>query len=402
MNNATTVQHAEQQREKFSVVDMLAQASAETGLDDFGEEEFREALMRLVDSTNNDVILSTLGAAAFRSDVQRILVNRLRFADDLKRHPEILEEDVSDPIVILGLPRTGTTKLQRFMSADPDVQRLEYWRLLNPAPFPNTSAGAEDPRIEVARQAIGMMAKLMPKWMDSHPTAAEEVDEDVFLQLFTFKCIVLYMFRPVPSYQDWMATQSLRGTYRYTKQLLQYLQWQDGGQGGKCGGRPWILKTPIHLGTTDLIVEQFPKATLVFTHRDLHQVIPSHCRLMESIRGLYSDTVDLHEIGRSCLGVFSTEMEKHLRLRDRMGSRLPILDIQYEQVRDDPIGVIREIYGRAGRNLTPQREQAMLDWEKNHPQHYGGSYSYRLEDYGLTHAAIDSAFSEYLRRFGAK
>ena len=394
MSNTTTAGF----QEKFSAADMLAQASTETGLEDFGDEEFREALTRLVESTNNDVVLSPLGALAFKGEVHRILVNRLRFAEDLRRHPEILNENVSDPIVILGLPRTGTTKLQRFMAADPDVQRLEYWRLLNPAPFPNANAGEPDPRIQVAREAISGMAKLMPKWMDSHPTSAEEVDEEVFLQLYTFKSLLTYDIRPVPGFAAWMATQSLRGTYRYMKQLLQYLQWQDGGK----RGRPWILKSPIHVGTTDLLIEQFPNATLVFTHRDLHQVIPSHCRLMESARRLYSDDVDMHAIGRACISRWLEELQKHVQIRKRLGSKLKIHDVQYEQGRDDPLGVVREIYRCGGRELTPQREQAMLAWERAHPLHHAGKYSYRIEDYGITYEAIDAAFGDCLRQLAGQ
>lgn len=383
-------------REILSMDDMLAAACAEAELDDFGSDEFREALRRLVDATNYDPFpLSELGAMAFKAETQRLLVNRLRFARDLKAHPEILDEDVADPIVILGMPRTGTTKLQRFMSADPDVQRLEYWRLFNPAPFPNAVPGAEDPRREAARHAIAMMAQLMPKWMDSHPTAAEEVDEDVFLQLYTFKSMVLYMFRPLPSYQAWMNTQTLRDTYEFEKRMLQYLQWQDGDK----RGRPWILKTPVHLSTMDILLDLFPKATLVCTHRNLHQVIPSHCRLMESTRQLYNGRVDMEEIGRACVDDFSFEIEKHLRLRDRMGARLNILDVRYEDVHDDALGVIRRIYEYAGRELSPHRERAMLEWEKAHPQHHAGSYSYRMEDYGLTKESIDAAFREYNERF---
>jgi hypothetical protein len=377
----------------FSVPAMLTAASEETGLDDFGDDEFREALERLVDSTNDDVELSELGTMAFTADTHRTLVNRLRFAADLAENPEITDEDVSDPIVILGMPRTGTTKLQRFISADPGVQRLDYWRLLNPAPFPDAANGLPDPRIAVAREAIAVAAQLMPKWMDSHPTGAEEADEDVFLQLFTFKCVLYYMFRPVPGYQAWMASQSLAGTYRYTRQLLQYLQWQDGGR----RDRPWVLKTPVHLGTTDLLLDEHPNATLVFLHRDLHEVIPSHCRLMESTRTLYCPEVDLHEIGRSCVGDFSTEMRKHLKLRETLGDR--ILDIPYREVVSNPEDVVRRIYRHAGRELGADALAAMRSWDADHPRHHAGSYTYRMEDYGLTTRSIDDAFVEYNSRF---
>ncbi len=377
----------------FSVEGMLAAASAATGLDDFGDDEFREALTRLVDSTNRESTLSAIGTVAFPADVQRILVNRLRFAADLKKHPEILDEDVSDPIVVIGLPRTGTTKLQRMMAADPDVQRLEYWRVLNPAPFPETIPGQADPRIAAAEQAIAMMAQLMPGWSELHPTAAEAVDEEEFLKLFTFKCIFTQLARPLPSFKAWYFAQPQQGTYRYMKQLLQYLQWQDGGK----QGRPWILKTPGHLGNMDLVLECFPKATVVVTHRDPRKLVPSLCRLAESSWRFFSESVDMQALGQAGLHDFLGEMKKHLRWRDRVGDAANVYDVRYEQIRDDPLGVIGEIYRRAGRELTPQRKQAMLDWAANQTSHREGNY--KAEDYGLSDAVIDEAYREYNERF---
>ena len=380
----------------FSVDDMLAAASAATGLDDFGDEEFREALMRLVDSTNEESSLSPIGAAAFRGDMQRLLVNRLRFAADLKKHPEILDEDVSDPIVVLGLPRTGTTKLQRLLATDPDVQRLEYWRLFNPAPFPNMAPGQPDPRVAAAKEALTMMAQLMPGWSESHPTAVDAVDEEVFLQLFTFKCVFTHMSRPVPSYRAWYNTQSQRGTYRYMKQMLQYLQWQDGGK----QNRPWIMKSPAHVGNVDLVLELFPQATLVMTHRPPRQALRSHCRLMEVSWRLFSDNVDKAAIGRAVLDDFPGELRKHLKLRDQMANSsnpLPIYDVMYDDLKHDAMTVVREIYRRAGRELTPKREQAMRAWEAQQHSHREGSY--QADDYGITNEMIDDSCREYIGRF---
>lgn len=375
---------------------MLARARAETALDDVGGEEFIEALKVLVNSSNNDGTLSAMGVAAVEDEIHRILINRLRFADDLKKHPEILDEDVSDPIIILGMPRTGTTKLQRMMAADPDVQRLDYWRLLNPAPFPGAPSGVDDPRIAAAHEAVAAMHQMIPDWIACHPTAADAVDEEVYLQVFTCKTLITCAARPVPSYKAWLQTQSMRGTYDYTRRLLQYLQWQDGGK----RGRPFILKSPVHMGTVDLLIEFFPAATLVFTHRDLCTAFASICRLLESTWGLYADVVDRNEIGRAARDVFLAELNKHLELRDRLGARLRIFDVQYEQIRSDPLGVIGEIYRRAGRELDPERRKAMREWEAANPQHTAGKLDYRLEDYGFTRADVEACCRVYFQRFG--
>ncbi len=381
--------------ETFSVSAMLAAGSTETGLDDFGDEEFREALTRLVDSTNREMDLSPIGVMAFKGEVHRSLVNRLRFAADLKRHPEILGEEMDDPIIVTGLPRTGSTKLQRMMAADPDTHGLRFWQMMNPAPFANAIAGAEDPRIEHARQAVSMLLQISPGFAQSHPAQFDDVDEEVFLQLHTFKCMLTSLSHPAPAYGEWLKRQPMQGTYRYMKQLLQYLQWQNGGRRGK----PWILKSPVHLAHLDLLLDLFPKATVVVTHRHLHDAIPSFCRLMENSWGIKIAAVDKHAVGRLALDLWPNELREHLRVRDALGKRLNIIDVQYRAIKDDAMEVIGDVYRKAGRELTPQRRQAMLGWEAQNPQHQQGSYSYRLEDYGLTRAGIDSAFSDYLQRF---
>ena len=375
---------------------LIANAKAETQLDDLGDNEFLQAFKVLIDSTNNDSVLSDIGRAAVEGEMHRILVNRLRFARDLKQHPEILEEDVSDPIVILGMPRTGTTKLQQMISADPDVHKLYKWRLLNPAPFPNAESGGEDPRIEFARQSVAMVDQLMPDWKLIHAIGAEDVDEEVYLMTYSGQSIVTSAGRDVPAYLDWLNHHSMDYCYRYLKQLLQYLQWQDGGK----QGRPWVLKSPAHTGTTDLLRTCFPKAALVYTHRDLHTAVASLGKLMETSWGLFHDRVDLHKVGEALRKTFLSELNKHMQLRESMGSELNILDIQYEEIRENAIGVIDKVYRHASRELTPDRKKSMLYWEAHHPQHARGKLSYQLEDYGLTCADIDRQCAAYLARFG--
>jgi hypothetical protein len=378
------------------VDELLAGACQETGLDDFGPEEFREALRQLVDSTNRDIVLSPIGEMAFKGEVHKALVNRLRFAADLKRHPEIAEEDISDPIIILGLPRTGSTKLQRMMAADPDALGVKFWQIMNPAPFPGAAAGAEDPRIEAGRQALIGLAQISPGFMQSHPTQVGDADEEAFLQTFTFKSLMNYFLHPAHGYFDWLTQQSLRGSFNYMKSLLQYLQWQQGGK----QGRPWMLKSPVNMNHLGLMLELFPKARFVFTHRPPRQIIPSFCRLTEMSWRIKTDDVDLHQIGRFATKLWAREIDEHLAQRDALGSRIEIMDVQYDAIREDPLAVIGAIYERAGRDLTPRRAQAMRDWAAADVYGHFGQYSYTLEDYGLSRDVVDAAFGGYIERFG--
>lgn len=382
----------------MSVDQLLASASAETGLSDFGDGDFRAGLDKLVGCTSR-MRLSAMGEAATHAEVQRWLVNRLRFVDDLKRHPEILDEEIDDPIVILGMPRTGTTKLQRLIAADPDILSLKFWQAALPARVPNAVPGMEDPRIGMARQMIEMIAQVSPGLLQSHPLQAEFPEEEFFLQMLSFCTPAIYLNHPAPGYYEWVSQQSLLPTYRYMKQMLQYLQWQRGARKEDAGGRRWLLKIPLHLGNLDLLVELFPRATYVCTHRNLHEVLPSFSRLMEMFWRIKLDDVDLHEIGDFMVRFWSGEMRRHLEQREALGDRLDILDIRYEAVRDDPFAVVRSIYRHLGRELTPERERAMREWDANDSHGSVGGYRYTLEQYGLKPAVIDAAFKDYAQRF---
>jgi Sulfotransferase family len=383
--------------EELSPQTLMRAASEETGLNNFGSD-FLEPLTMLVQSAAQETKFSPIGLMAFKADLHRMLVNRLRFEEDLRLHPEILDEDISDPIIILGLVRTGTSKLQRMMSADPHVQALYFWRVFNPAQFPNADSDpfAPDPRIEVTRQACAMLQALSPDYMAAHPTLAEDVEEELLLLMFTFENIVHYFTTPAPSYYQWVVKRDLHGSYRYLGCLMRYLQWQDGGK----KGRPWIMKSPLHLGNLDALLEVFPKATLVHCHRDVADVIASFCKLIEAGWRLKTDAIDLRELGRSVVEVWATEMNKYLTLRKQLGSRVDIYDVPYARIESDPMPIIRELHRRAGRTLSEDSVQALLKWSAENPKDRFGKNIYTLERYGLTRESVERAFGDYIKQFG--
>jgi hypothetical protein len=266
----------------------LAGARQEARLEDFGDPEFLEALSKLIECALCDVRFTAAGMLNFKATVQRFLVNRLRWQRDLVAHPEILDEDVSDPIVTLGMPRTGTTKLQRLISADPQMQKLSLWKLLNPAPFADELPGHPTGRLAFAR-AVEEATRANPEFTASHETSATEADEDSYFALLSFDYVMLYCIFPSASYLEWVRKRPQRSAHRLEKQLLQYLQWQDGGR----RGRRWVLKNPGAVGFLEPLHEVFPKATFVHSHRDMTEVIPSYCRLMETIYQVLLEPIDL-------------------------------------------------------------------------------------------------------------
>lgn len=377
-----------------SVPGLLEAARTIAGLDDFGDPHFMVGLGHLVEGLNKDAKLSELGSQLAFGGIINQLVNKLRYIRDVKAHPEILEEKIVQPIIILGLPRTGTTKLQRVLSAAPQTQAMTYWRLLNPSPFPGEVPGNPEGRIEAAKSAVSMLAEQFPGFVARHPTEAMEPDEEVLLMQGSQECIVTWLFARVPGFYDYVMNCDQEPQYRYLHSQMQYLQWQEGG--GR--GRPWIMKSPCHTGVLDTVLKVFPDAVLVHCHRDVKTLLPSITALVEEMRKIHSDHVDRLVLGQEMLDYFGRSTDRNLSIRDHLPQGR-VFDVQYEEVLDDAVAVIRQIFKSIGRELTPDDVAAIEAHEKAKPKHYLGSYTYSAADFGLTPEQIAKRFSEYTRRY---
>jgi hypothetical protein len=389
----------------LDVAALLREAQEATGLGDLGGDELLVPLDQYVAGVRSTVRFKPGGLDVFRQAILRHLVNRLRIEEDLRRHPEILEEEVWDPIVIIGLPRTGTTKLQRMLSAAPDVQQLYLWRMLNPAPLAGAVAGQPDPRIAAMKAGGGVGSEDMEANATvnaGHEMTAMQVDEDVFLFDFTLDQSITGVgaYAPYFQFDEWAAgtperTADVRA-YRYVRTLLQYLQWQDGGR----RDRPWILKFVPHLAHLDALLECYPDATIVHTHRDPRTAVPSIAKVMFN---LYSMTAEVDQawIGAAMLEWCSNMMNRCLDARDRLKLDDRILDIRYEDVRTGAMTVMRKVHEHAGRQLTPAAARAMAAWEEANEQGKFGKHSYTLEEFALDKSQLTEAFAEYTGRFSA-
>jgi hypothetical protein len=381
---------------EISAEDLLEQARQNTGLSDFGGLSFQEGLRVYVDALNREAGLNQLGMITARSEIVRMLSNRLRFARDLDRHPEILDEELERPIVILGLARTGTTKLQRTISADPGVQRLELWRLLNPAPWPGAGANGDYPRVALAESIEAEMSSRYPNLMAAHALEAHEPDEETLLLELTFGAMTRGQVQScrTPSYVQWLDGRSKREPYEYLRMLLQYLQWQDGG----ARGRPWIMKTPLHLGELPTLLETFPDALVVHCHRDPVKAIPSAASLVESARRVRSDDVDPLEVGTEMLDRFSGLTAVALEARENLPND-SFIDLSFRAIVSDIKAVIADIYARSGRQLTGEAMAAFDAYQSRRPAHHFGRHIYSGEHYGLDEPRIRAEFAGYYETF---
>jgi hypothetical protein len=371
---------------------LLAAALTEAGRSRFTDRDFEEPLRRWLDASLSEARVNALGVELLRANIMRLLVNRLRFEADVEEHPEILEEDVADPIVIIGFPRTGTTKLQRMLSGHPRVRGLEFWRLMNPAPLPG--AAEPDPRIAIADAQLAATTQMFPDWQAGHPSATHQPDEEIFLMELTFEAVSYWRTR-VPGFLDWVRRRPRQIPYEYLRRMLRYLQWQQGGK----QGRSLVLKTPLHVGNLDLVAAYFPRATVVHCHRDPRVALPSNARLHELMRRMATDHIDLLDVGNEVIEFWGAAAAANIAQRRDLGDALSVVDVRYEEILDDPLAVIRSVLAARDIELADSDIVAMRRWEAENPQHAHGQHRYTGEAYGLDATRIERAFTAYMEHF---
>ena len=386
----------------FSSAGFISEARKQTGLQDFGDERFVDALDRQLRRVQQELTFKPGGRDNYRATINRLLVNRLLMQEDLERHPEILQQEIVKPIIILGLPRTGTTKLQRMISAAPNVQKLAMWRMLNPAPFRDAVPGAPDPRI-TAIVAGGVGSEVMSEaeaLQAAHHMGLTEVEEEVILFDFMLDVSVagLCSYMPLFFHSEWLEDarerEVDRNAYAYLRNQLQYLQWQD----DNAQDRPWIMKAPSHTPHLKALYETFPDATFVQCHRHPNSVVPSACKLMTALWGLNVE-LDEKQVGLEMYDWLRKGMQRFMHARRELKLDDRIIDVKYDDIRNRIVPVIEAIFARNGRVLNEEDRVAMLAWEQENEQGKHGKHHYDLADYHLDEAKIGSNFEEYIERF---
>ena len=378
----------------FDADSIVAEARAAAGLTDFGDESFREPMGVLLRALDREAQLTPIGRAVQRQRVVDLLVNRLRAEACFARHPEILDETIRAPIVIVGLPRTGTTLLHRTSASDPRLHAARWWECRHPAPLGDDTT-PEDPRIARAEAEVRAMLEGVPALKSMHPLEATAPDEEILLLEHSFYSTTPEASANVASYGEWLSRQDQRPAYRYLHRLLQLIQWQQRRAGRR--GERWVLKTPHHLAFADLVLEEFPDALLVQTHRDPLESIPSLASMIHALWSLASERVDAKEIGRQWNAKMAHALAHCLAVRDRYPDRF--VDVWFRDAVQDPVGQARRIYAAAGMSMTPDAEAAMRAFLATNPREGRPPHVYTLEEFGLTRAGIERDFAAYRERF---
>ena len=372
---------------------MLATASRRTGLDDFGDPAFREPLERLLDSLEREARLNLVGRIAAREDLTGMLMNRLKLERDRKQHPAIAGEQIRRPLVITGLPRSGSTFLHGLLAQDPASRVPLHWELRFPSPPPERSTYDTDPRIERAARHLRWFFRLNPEFRKIHSVGARLPEECVVILSHAFLSFEFSSNWFVPSYQSWLEQQDLEPAYRYHRRFLQHLQ------SGYPGER-WLLKAPPHLPGLRALFTVYPDADVILTHRDPLEVVPSIASLHVVLRRTFSRAVDPLAVGPEVSQMLADDIRRGYAARDD-GCAPPerFLDVWYTQLMDDPLAVVRRIYRHFDLPLSPDVEARMRAYLATNPKDRYGQHVYSLGQFGLDEAVERERYRAYWDRW---
>ncbi len=375
----------------LQVESLIGAATEETGLGDFGGTTWREGLERLVASLNSEAALTDGGEQILSVRLGMLLANRLRIVDTLAAHPEIADEEIVGPLVIIGLPRTGTTALSNLLAADPQIRSIRLWESSEPVPPPEASTQTSDPRIDAARRGLAAMYEAFPQMRSLHFQVADGPTECQDLLGMEFRTEHFCGMARVPAYSAWVLGCDMSGAYAFHRRVLQLLQWH-------CPPRFWHLKTPVHMLALDDLLTAYPGAKFLWTHRDPAKVLGSVCSLISYTRSWVSDRDDADELGAEQLMVWSEAIRRAMEFRSRIGEE-SFADIDFTSLQSDPVGAVVKAYGRLGIQVGAGRRH-LERWAAAHPPGAHGSHEFALDEFGLDESTVRDRFSVYLERFG--
>ena len=378
----------------FSEQALLEAARRQTGLSDFGAEEFLPRLRVQLRSIEEDTELNALGRLGVFGNLVRYLSNRLRFEDLLRRHPEILEVPIERPIIVVGMPRSGTTHLLNLLAADARQRSLPYWESLEPVPVPGEGPGRDgrDPRWLRCQRSYEQMVAQMPLIPAMHDMPPEHIHEEIELMELDFATYLLeWLCRPL-RWRDHYLALDTRPHYAYLRRVLQALTWLR-------GPRRWVLKSPQHLEQLVPLFETFPDATVAITHRDPVSVIRSAITMLA-----YGDRMRRTRIDPQGLAAYWIDRVERLlgacvRDRDRIPAAQSI-DVPFHEFMADDVAMVGRIYEKAGLPMTRESRASLDAFMAENPRGKHGQVLYDLKgDFGIDPADVRRRFDFYFERF---
>jgi hypothetical protein len=371
---------------------LIAAACEQTRLDDFGSDSFREGLEVLCQSLSSEAQLNQIGAAVVPGAILAGLTNRLKIVEWVKRHPQVSDELIEAPFIVVGMFRAGTTFLSHMLEKDARHRPLLRWEAGDSTPPPTPASLHSDPRIAAARAAAAMLDQINPRVRVVQSEEPDGPTECIAVLNQDFKSLLWEAMANVPAYGAWLHAADHRSAYDYHHRALQVLQ--SGGVRGR-----WSLKSPHHALHLEVLNAVYPDARLVMMHRDPLVLCASVCSLITTLTRTFSDA----DHGRYIADHWTQMLERSVASVAAFRAAHPdkrICDVHYADLVRDPLGTMRSVYAAFGDELSGQALGAMTQHVESHPKGKFGRHAYDLAEFGLDAGAIRDRFRHYVERYG--
>ncbi|HET7203542.1 MAG TPA: sulfotransferase [Steroidobacteraceae bacterium] len=372
--------------QELAVGPLMSRSREITGIDRIDQDAI-EPLEVLCASLREDAGLHEVGVANWKVMLLRILSNRLRMQRDFAAHPEIADERIEAPVICIGMPRTGSTKIQKLLANSGDFNWLPLWQAYNPSSHTGVPGESPEPRIEETDAFVDRMHTYSPELRSGHDFSTHEPEEESCILEHSLRTPCFLGWGLITGYLKWLSTQSMTTQFEHLRDTLKYLQWQ----GLASRSKRWLLKSPLYYGMEPSLLEVFPDARLIMSHRHPKVSVPSSIKLLEKFFMPYSDASP--DADRAVLGSASS-IRRHFRNRERM--RLDILDIPYSELVRSPEVVIEKVYAFANVPLSDGSRARMMAWNDGNPKDKHGRHGYSLAEYGYTEQKIQEVFADYI------
>jgi hypothetical protein len=369
---------------------LLSRAIRSRGLDDFGSPALEEPLRELLAALDGQAALSDFGRYVAHWDLLRLLDHRLLLQDAFNRQPALAQQPLTAPLVITGLPRSGSTFLHRLLAQDPAHRVPRHFEVQ----LPFASEGDEPRRRRQVQRDLAILRKLAPELAQLHPLTPDTPQECTEVHSASFISLRFDTTYTVTAYRDWIDRRGAAGAYGFQRRLLQFLQAQDNEV------RRWVLKSPDHVFTMPDLLGAFPDARLIVTHRHPREVLPSVIRLTVVLRQIFSDRVDAAAVAREVAARWARGAQVLLDARNWASRSGPALHLDKKSIVADPMATIARIYRHFELPLTAAAEAAMRGFVARHRDGDYGRNRYPSDQYGVPDCDILRGFEAYAGAYG--
>jgi hypothetical protein len=368
-----------------------AKAAADTGFDDFGDDDYRERLDVYLTALQEIASMHPAGIVNHHVQILQWLKNRLLLTDLLTRHPEIRDIELLPPVVIAGLPRTGTTHLHNLLAAPATFRTMPYWESNEPFPLPAEAGIAPDPRRTRMDVAVQVMNIVMPHFPLMHEMTTDHVHEEIQLLANDFSTMLFETLAHVPRWRDYYLAHDQTSQYEYLETQLKAMQYLR-------GGRRWLLKSPQHLEQLPVLNKVFPGVFVIFTHRDPAPVTLSMLAMITYAARMYCSPVPVTEIAATWVDRLAVMLGALVHDRDTIPADRSI-DVRFNEFMADEMAVAAQVYERAGEVLGDDVRAAIGDYLSGHQRGRHGTVETWPEMFGLSERDLRQPFAPYVSRF---